>query len=187
MEPQGRRRTVVLLCADTWDTNFLLAREHAEGKWLNISAVQCMGCASFGCVFCFSDPRTDPWPLVHSPLPVTLLFASYLFLVALGPFYMRQRKPLKLRGLLIAYNLAMMTLSSYMFYEVRRQDWLLGKHSGSVWKPETFQWLFPLMKGMGANLDTSMFCHRRSSIALLKVLSPKCTSFPPISQSFSHS
>ncbi|KGL85958.1 Elongation of very long chain fatty acids protein 4, partial [Charadrius vociferus] len=72
-----------------------------------------------------SDPRTDPWPLVHSPLPVTLLFASYLFLVALGPFYMRQRNPLKLRGLLIAYNLAMMTLSSYMFYEVRRQDWLL--------------------------------------------------------------
>ncbi|XP_052645662.1 elongation of very long chain fatty acids protein 4-like isoform X3 [Harpia harpyja] len=63
------------------------------------------------------DPRTDPWPLVHSPFPVTLLFAFYLFVVALGPFYMRQRKPLKLRGLLVAYNLAMMTLSSYMFYE----------------------------------------------------------------------
>uniref|UniRef100_A0A8C3PPR5 Elongation of very long chain fatty acids protein n=1 Tax=Calidris pygmaea TaxID=425635 RepID=A0A8C3PPR5_9CHAR len=77
-------------------------------------------------------PRTDPWPLVHSPLPVTLLFAFYLFVVALGPFYMRQRKPLKLRGLLIVYNLAMMTLSSYMFYEVRRQDWLLGKHLASA-------------------------------------------------------
>ncbi|XP_061844792.1 elongation of very long chain fatty acids protein 4-like [Colius striatus] len=63
------------------------------------------------------DPRTDSWPLVHSPLPVTLLFASYLFTVALGPIYMRQQKPLKLRGLLIAYNLAMMALSSYMFYE----------------------------------------------------------------------
>ncbi|XP_074967596.1 very long chain fatty acid elongase 4-like isoform X3 [Phalacrocorax aristotelis] len=63
------------------------------------------------------DPRTDPWPLVHSPLPVMLLFAVYLFVVALGPFYMRKREMLKLRGLLIAYNLAMMTLSSYMFYE----------------------------------------------------------------------
>ncbi|KAK2531704.1 elongation of very long chain fatty acids protein 4 [Columba livia] len=72
------------------------------------------------------DPRTDSWFLVHSPLPVTFLFASYLFVVALGPFYMCHRKPLKLRGLLIAYNLAMMTLSSYMFYEVRRQDWSLG-------------------------------------------------------------
>uniref|UniRef100_A0A8D0FG10 Uncharacterized protein n=1 Tax=Strix occidentalis caurina TaxID=311401 RepID=A0A8D0FG10_STROC len=51
-----------------------------------------------------ADPRTDPWSLVHSPLPW---------------------KPLKLRGLLIAYNLTLMTLSSYMFYEVRRQDWLL--------------------------------------------------------------
>ncbi|NXJ52423.1 ELOV4 protein, partial [Spizaetus tyrannus] len=68
-------------------------------------------------LFSFSDPRTDPWPLVHSPFPVTLLFAFYLFVVALGPFYMRQRKPLKLQGLLVAYNLAMMTLSSYMFYE----------------------------------------------------------------------
>ncbi|NXT19236.1 ELOV7 protein, partial [Syrrhaptes paradoxus] len=67
--------------------------------------------------FCFSDPRTDPWPLVHSPLPVTLLFASYLFVVTLGPFYMRKQKPLKLRSLLIAYNIAMMILSSYMFYE----------------------------------------------------------------------
>ncbi|XP_069662894.1 very long chain fatty acid elongase 4-like isoform X3 [Haliaeetus albicilla] len=63
------------------------------------------------------DPRTDPWPLVRSPFPVTLLFVFYLFVVALGPFYMRQQKPLKLQGLLVAYNLAMMTLSSYMFYE----------------------------------------------------------------------
>ncbi|XP_068017010.1 very long chain fatty acid elongase 4-like isoform X2 [Melanerpes formicivorus] len=63
------------------------------------------------------DPRTAPWPLVHSPLPVTLLFASYLSVVKLGPLYMRQRKALELRGLLIAYNLTMMALSSYMFYE----------------------------------------------------------------------
>ncbi|NXP50552.1 ELOV4 protein, partial [Heliornis fulica] len=68
-------------------------------------------------LICFSDPRTDPWPLVHSPLPVTLLFVFYLFVVALGPYYMRKWKPLKLRGLLITYNLSMMTLSSYMFYE----------------------------------------------------------------------
>ncbi|XP_009673712.1 uncharacterized protein [Struthio camelus] len=63
------------------------------------------------------DPRTDPWPLVYSPLPVTLLFAFYLFVVALGPCLMRKREPLKLKGLLITYNLAMVTLSSYMFYE----------------------------------------------------------------------
>ncbi|XP_053800140.1 elongation of very long chain fatty acids protein 4-like isoform X2 [Vidua chalybeata] len=63
------------------------------------------------------DPRTDPWPLVYSPLPVTLVFTSYLFMVALGPSCMRQRRRLELRAPLLAYNLAMVALSSYMFYE----------------------------------------------------------------------
>ncbi|XP_041316272.1 elongation of very long chain fatty acids protein 4-like isoform X2 [Pyrgilauda ruficollis] len=63
------------------------------------------------------DPRTDPWPLVYSPLPVTLVFISYLFMVALGPSCMRQRWQLELRAPLLIYNLAMVALSSYMFYE----------------------------------------------------------------------
>uniref|UniRef100_A0A8C9MZB1 Elongation of very long chain fatty acids protein n=1 Tax=Serinus canaria TaxID=9135 RepID=A0A8C9MZB1_SERCA len=73
---------------------------------------------SCGFVFCFSDPRTDQWPLVYSPLPVTLVFTSYLFLVALGPSCMRQRRRLELRALLLTYNMAMVALSSYMFYEM---------------------------------------------------------------------
>ncbi|XP_039576562.1 elongation of very long chain fatty acids protein 4-like isoform X1 [Passer montanus] len=63
------------------------------------------------------DPRTDPWPLVYSPLPVTLVFISYLFMVALGPSCMRQQWRLELRAPLLIYNLAMVALSSYMFYE----------------------------------------------------------------------
>ncbi|XP_066039751.1 very long chain fatty acid elongase 4-like isoform X1 [Chamaea fasciata] len=63
------------------------------------------------------DPRTDPWPLVYSPVPVTLVFTSYLLMVALGPSCMRQRQRLELRAPLLAYNLAMVALSSYMFYE----------------------------------------------------------------------
>nr|XP_030119721.3 elongation of very long chain fatty acids protein 4-like isoform X3 [Taeniopygia guttata] len=63
------------------------------------------------------DPRTDSWPLVYSPLPVTLVFTSYLFMVALGPSCMRRRRRLELRAPLLAYNLAMVALSSYMFYE----------------------------------------------------------------------
>uniref|UniRef100_A0A8C3TV70 Elongation of very long chain fatty acids protein n=1 Tax=Catharus ustulatus TaxID=91951 RepID=A0A8C3TV70_CATUS len=68
------------------------------------------------------DPRTDPWPLVYSPVPVTLVFTSYLLLVALGPSCMRQCRQLQLRALLLAYNLAMVALSSYMFYEVSRHS-----------------------------------------------------------------
>ncbi|XP_041316274.1 elongation of very long chain fatty acids protein 4-like isoform X4 [Pyrgilauda ruficollis] len=69
------------------------------------------------------DPRTDPWPLVYSPLPVTLVFISYLFMVALGPSCMRQRWQLELRAPLLIYNLAMVALSSYMFYEMARVCW----------------------------------------------------------------
>ncbi|OWK52586.1 Elongation of very long chain fatty acids protein 4 [Lonchura striata] len=63
------------------------------------------------------DPRTESWPLVYSPLPVTLVFTSYLFMVALGPSCMRRRRQLELRAPLLAYNLAMVAFSSYMFYE----------------------------------------------------------------------
>nr|XP_048692096.1 elongation of very long chain fatty acids protein 7-like isoform X2 [Caretta caretta] len=63
------------------------------------------------------DPRTDPWLLVYSPLPVTLLFTLYLVFVALGPRLMRKWEPLRLKGLLTAYNLTLVALSIYMFYE----------------------------------------------------------------------
>ncbi|NWW73866.1 ELOV4 protein, partial [Climacteris rufus] len=68
-------------------------------------------------VFCLPDPRTDPWPLVHSPVPITLIFVCYLLVVALGPLCLRQCTPLRLRPLLLAYNLAMVALASYMCYE----------------------------------------------------------------------
>ncbi|KAG8509107.1 Elongation of very long chain fatty acids protein 4 [Galemys pyrenaicus] len=63
------------------------------------------------------DPRTDSWLLVHSPLPVTLLFGLYLLLVAAGPALMRHRQPLRLAGPLTAYNLGLVVLSGYIFYE----------------------------------------------------------------------
>ncbi|XP_060046223.1 potassium voltage-gated channel subfamily A member 1 isoform X3 [Erinaceus europaeus] len=63
------------------------------------------------------DPRTDAWLLVHSPLPVTLLVGSYLLFVGLGPRFMSPREPLRLRGILAAYNLGLVAFSGYMFYE----------------------------------------------------------------------
>lgn len=65
------------------------------------------------------DPRTDPWPLVHSPIPVILLLLLYLFLVLVGPRAMSLRPPLGLTGPLVTYNLGLVILSGYMFYEVR--------------------------------------------------------------------
>ncbi|KAE8578240.1 hypothetical protein XENTR_v10023414 [Xenopus tropicalis] len=63
------------------------------------------------------DPRTDPWLLVYSPVPVILIFAVYLVLVALGPRLMDKREAFTLRSVLLIYNLALVGLSAYMFYE----------------------------------------------------------------------
>ncbi|KAI4586241.1 hypothetical protein MJG53_004028 [Ovis ammon polii x Ovis aries] len=63
------------------------------------------------------DPRTDSWFLVHSPLAVTLLLAIYILLVVAGPRLMSSREPLSLAAPLAAYNLSLVVLSGYMFYE----------------------------------------------------------------------
>ncbi|XP_075409496.1 potassium voltage-gated channel subfamily A member 5-like [Tenrec ecaudatus] len=63
------------------------------------------------------DPRTDSWFLVSSPLPVTLLVVFYLLLVVAGPRFMARREPLRLAGPLTAYNLGLVGLSGYIFYE----------------------------------------------------------------------
>uniref|UniRef100_A0A8C8S5B9 Elongation of very long chain fatty acids protein n=1 Tax=Pelusios castaneus TaxID=367368 RepID=A0A8C8S5B9_9SAUR len=62
--------------------------------------------------------KKGSWFLVYSPFPVTLVFTLYLFIVALGPHLMRKWEPLRLKGLLTAYNLALVALSAYMFYEM---------------------------------------------------------------------
>ncbi|XP_012587812.1 PREDICTED: elongation of very long chain fatty acids protein 4-like isoform X1 [Condylura cristata] len=74
------------------------------------------------------DPRTDSWLLVHSPIPVTLLFVCYLLLVVAGPAVMRCREPLRLVGPLAAYNLGLVVLSGYIFYEFMVTS-LLAKYS----------------------------------------------------------
>uniref|UniRef100_A0A8C5TEP2 Elongation of very long chain fatty acids protein n=1 Tax=Malurus cyaneus samueli TaxID=2593467 RepID=A0A8C5TEP2_9PASS len=64
-----------------------------------------------GVAFIKKIRETDPWLLVYSPVPVTLVFVCYLLVVALGPSCMQQRRPLELRALLVTYNLAMVALS----------------------------------------------------------------------------
>ncbi|XP_055964636.1 elongation of very long chain fatty acids protein 4-like [Sorex fumeus] len=63
------------------------------------------------------DPRTDAWILVYSPLPVILLLLLYLLLVLVGPRAMSQRPPLELTGALATYNLGLVLLSGYIFYQ----------------------------------------------------------------------
>lgn len=173
------------------DTNFPSAGERAERKQLNtikyIHPAAC-GAASCGCVLSSPDPRTDPWPLVYSPVPVTLVFTSYLLLVALGPSCMRQRRRLELRALLLTYNLAMVALSSYMFYEVRRG---IGSEL-STWQGFQFQsFQIPgfeqfLLKGVGAGWALSLFCHKRSSVVPLYSISSRFSLLLRLTRDFIH-
>jgi len=67
------------------------------------------------------DRRMDGWPLMSSPLYTAAICATYVYLVKVaGPAYMKDRKPMNIRGFLIWYNLAQVMLSTYIFTEVRK-------------------------------------------------------------------
>lgn len=70
------------------------------------------------------DKRTDPWLLVYSPVPVTIIFLLYLCAIWVGPRLMRHKEPVDLKFVLIVYNFAMVGLSAYMFYEFVVSSWL---------------------------------------------------------------
>eukprot|EP00058_Branchiostoma_floridae_P020530 XP_002606020.1 hypothetical protein BRAFLDRAFT_129515 [Branchiostoma floridae] len=69
------------------------------------------------------DPRTDPWFLVYSPLPIVVLFVLYVLLCVYGPRIMEKRQPFNLKTIIIPYNFALVGLSAYMFYEMARVCW----------------------------------------------------------------
>ena len=58
--------------------------------------------------------------MLDSPWPVWYVSAAYLLFIWLGPKYMRHKKPLNLKTLMITYNLVLVIFSAYMAIEVRR-------------------------------------------------------------------
>ncbi|VDI18413.1 fatty acid elongase 3 [Mytilus galloprovincialis] len=72
------------------------------------------------------DPRVNDWLLMETPIPVVIIFVSYLLMVKFGPKLMEHRKPLQFHNVLIAYNLFMVLLSAYMFYEFLMSAVLAG-------------------------------------------------------------
>ena len=67
------------------------------------------------------DKRMDGWPLMSSPLPTIMICATYVYIVKVwGPNFMKDRKPMNLKGFLIVYNLIQVLLSTYIFVEVAK-------------------------------------------------------------------
>lgn len=69
--------------------------------------------------------------MVDNPIPTVALVIMYLATVlVIGPYWMRDRKPFKLKNTLIYYNAFQVLLSGYMFYEViivvSMYSWIIG-------------------------------------------------------------
>jgi hypothetical protein len=70
-------------------------------------------------LFIFTDKRVKQIPLMDTPIPTAACILLYLsWVVVIGPYYMRDRKPFNLKNTLIYYNAFQVLLSAYMFYEV---------------------------------------------------------------------
>jgi hypothetical protein len=67
-----------------------------------------------------ADPRTKNWFLLwHDPIPAITLAIIYLFIVKLGPRYMRHREAFHIPTvILFTYNMTLVVLSAYMVEEV---------------------------------------------------------------------
>lgn len=72
-----------------------------------------------------SDPRVSDWPLMDSPIPTILIVLLYIYgVVIFGPRMMANRKPYKLRNILVAYNAFQVVFSLGMLYEVMFSNFL---------------------------------------------------------------
>lgn len=61
---------------------------------------------------------------MDNPLATISIILTYLtFVLVAGPYYMRDRKPMKLKNTLIYYNAFQVALSAYMFYEHLMAGW----------------------------------------------------------------
>lgn len=67
-----------------------------------------------------SDARVYSWPLMSGPLTVLTITLTYIYFVtSLGPNIMKNRKPYKLKNILIVYNVSQIVLCIYLFHRVR--------------------------------------------------------------------
>lgn len=86
--------------------------------------------AKYDAIWTLRDTRMDSFPLMFSPFPTLAICLSYVYIVKIwGPAYMKDRKPMEIRGFLIAYNAFQVALSAYIFAELVLSGWGTGNYS----------------------------------------------------------
>lgn len=66
----------------------------------------------------FADPRVEDWPMMSSPWPTLSVFFIYLIVANYGLGFMKFRKPLQLRWILVVYNLYIALLNLWIACEL---------------------------------------------------------------------
>ncbi|XP_063704312.1 uncharacterized protein LOC134833792 [Culicoides brevitarsis] len=62
------------------------------------------------------DKEVDKWPLMSSPVPVITILVAYLvFVLKVGPEWMKNREPFQLKNFMIAYNAYQCLFSCWLF------------------------------------------------------------------------
>ena len=69
-------------------------------------------------MFLTIDPRVENWLMMQSYVPTLCVVSIYLVMAVIGPRIMANRKPLNVQLPMLIYNLGLVILSVYMFYEV---------------------------------------------------------------------
>lgn len=78
------------------------------------------------------------YAFMNNPLPTLGMVATYLtWVLIIGPIYMRDRKPMDIKNLIIIYNAFQVLLSAYMFYEVSAVLYWLSNQIESNQKPRS--------------------------------------------------
>ncbi|KAJ0180136.1 hypothetical protein K1T71_004727 [Dendrolimus kikuchii] len=64
-----------------------------------------------------SDPRSRNWMLMDGPGPILTIVAAYLYFCSYaGPIYMKDRKPYRLKNVMMWYNLFQIAMSVFLTY-----------------------------------------------------------------------
>lgn len=86
---------------------------------------------SFGYFPLFLVTAVESWPLMGSPAPLLLTFATYLlFVLSVGPRYMKDRKPMNLNFFTRGYNIFQVIACVYFISWASNR----GINFNSTWK-----------------------------------------------------
>ena len=74
------------------------------------------------------DPRVNHLPFMDNPIWNIVSVLFYLLIVKTGPAFMKNRKPFEFRKLLFCYNIIIVVLSVWMFFEVKLVSKFFSNH-----------------------------------------------------------